>query len=210
MPAFPVSDHSSANSPVSNNFANTTLPNVENPGYNNASNPLSPTAAIFNQFPSVITAAPDTIDVGILDQVETNATTEEFVWSPADSSLYEITSNRAVAALGMVGSVRMVFPAHTMITAWEKDGTRASPAFRPLHPHSNQWLKAQVCNQKVSPRLLRARYFLPSCCLQCAYRGGTSSLKRPITIRDHFRKVRAADCEMSCKLTSLLAVRLSA
>lgn len=143
-------------------------------------------------YPSIIVAPPDTIDSSIVAQVETNIGTEEYIWSPQDATLYELGNARAQAAIGVPGAIKLVFPPATvswrccgnslvttsadfaltqMIMAWEKDGSLASPAFRPLHPHSNQWLKAQVCNNS------------------CAYRAGTNSLKRPITIRDHFRKV---------------------
>lgn len=119
---------------------------------------------ILGGFPSVCTAVSGTIDPAVLEQVETNPKTEEYIWSHADQSLYELGNIRAANAKGQPGSIRMVFPPHTFICAWEKDGTMASPAFRPLHPHSNQWLKAQVCDSR------------------CAYRAGTSSLKRPVSL----------------------------
>ena len=142
-------------------------------------------------FPSICTAQHGTIDTSVLEKVETNTETAEYIWSQADQSLYEVGNPRAINAIGTPGSIRMIFPPHTFICAWEKDGTLASPAFRPLHPHSNQWLKAQVCDSR------------------CAYRAGTSTLKRPvstpvcickrfytersdlakITVREHFRKV---------------------
>lgn len=79
------------------------------------------------------------MDENILKQVETNINTEEYIWSAQDASLYEIGNTRAIQAMSAPDSIRMVFPPHTFIVAWEKDGTMASPAFRPLHPHSNQW-----------------------------------------------------------------------
>jgi hypothetical protein len=88
---------------------------------------------------TVATAAGDTIDPSILAQVETNLNQEEYIWSPVDTSLYEVGNARAIQAMSLPGAIRMVFPVNTMIMAWEKDGSLASPAFRPLHPHSNQW-----------------------------------------------------------------------
>jgi len=89
--------------------------------------------------PSYISATPETIDPSIITQVETNLNLEEYIWSPADSSLYELGNVRALQAQDLPGHIKMAFPPHTMIMAWEKDGSLASPAFRPLHPHSNQW-----------------------------------------------------------------------
>jgi hypothetical protein len=89
--------------------------------------------------PSYISATSETIDPSIITQVETNLNLEEYIWSPADSSLYELGNARALQAQGLPGSIKMAFPPQTMIMAWEKDGSLASPAFRPLHPHSNQW-----------------------------------------------------------------------
>lgn len=90
-------------------------------------------------YPSVVTATADTIDPNILTQVESNLNMEEYIWSPADTSLYEVGNARAIQAMALPGAIKMVFPPNTMIMAWEKDGSLASPAFRPLHPHSNQW-----------------------------------------------------------------------
>ena len=95
--------------------------------------------ATFSTHPSIVTASNDSIDPAILAQVETNLNMEEYIWSPADTSLYEVGNARAIQAMSLPGSIRMVFPPNTMIMAWEKDGSLASPAFRPLHPHSNQW-----------------------------------------------------------------------
>ena len=135
------------------------------PGYQAAPPAAAPPAqSTIGGFPSICTAQQGTIDPSVLGQVENNLDTAEYIWSQVDQSLYEVGNPRAINALGTPGSIRMVFPPHTFICAWEKDGTLASPAFRPLHPHSNQWLKAQVCDAR------------------CAYRAGTSSLKRPVGI----------------------------
>ena len=96
-------------------------------------------SGLFNNFPSTVTAPRGSIEDNILRQVETNLNTEEYIWAPADASLYEIGNTRAIQAMSLPGYIRMVFPPHTLIMAWEKDGSIASPAFRPLHPHSNQW-----------------------------------------------------------------------
>jgi hypothetical protein len=93
----------------------------------------------FSTYPAVVTATADTIDSRVLGQVETNLNMEEYIWSPADTSLYEVGNARAITAMTLPGAIKMVFPPNTMIMAWEKDGSLASPAFRPLHPHSNQW-----------------------------------------------------------------------
>lgn len=95
--------------------------------------------AVFSAYPAIVTAATDSIDPSILAQVETNLNMEEYIWSPADTSLYEVGNARAIQAMSLPGAIKMVFPPNTMIMAWEKDGSLASPAFRPLHPHSNQW-----------------------------------------------------------------------
>lgn len=101
--------------------------------------PTVTTASMFGNFPSEITAPQGCIDESILQQVETNIHQEEFIWSPQDATLYEVGNARAIQAQNMQGSIRMIFPPHTYILGFEKDGAVASPAFRPLHPHSNQW-----------------------------------------------------------------------
>lgn len=96
-------------------------------------------ASLYPVHATVATASAETIDPSILAQVETNLNQEEYIWSPLDTSLYEVGNARAIQAMAAPGAIRMVFPVNTMIMAWEKDGSLASPAFRPLHPHSNQW-----------------------------------------------------------------------
>lgn len=154
---FPDSGQSSAGSPASisanysspwsmsgNHFDSLSLAAVPST-YNNsggmpsASIPPVGSNTVFSAYPSVVTAAGDTIDPSILAQVESNLNQEEYIWSPADTSLYEVGNARAIQAMSLPGAIRMVFPPNTMIMAWEKDGSLASPAFRPLHPHSNQW-----------------------------------------------------------------------
>ncbi|KAK9894089.1 hypothetical protein P389DRAFT_174085 [Cystobasidium minutum MCA 4210] len=73
-----------------------------------------------------------------------------------------------------------------MLLAYEKDGTIATPAYSNLHPHSNEWLKAQVCHRS------------------CPYRAGTASLKRPKTVREHFRKCVYLDDKHPLKVLSAL------
>lgn len=122
---------------------------------------------------TVLTARVDTIDPFLLAQpdVTHNEHTLEYVWSRSDSTLYKAESLQGQQALTEAGSVHFIFPPRTMLLAYEKDGTIATPAYSNLHPHSNEWLKAQVCHRS------------------CPYRAGTASLKRPKTVREHFRKV---------------------
>lgn len=93
----------------------------------------------YGTLPSVATASQDTIDPSIMAQHKTNDTTQEFIWSPQDATLYELHNNRGITMANQPGAIKLIFPPGTMLLAWEKDGTLASPAFRPLHPHSNQW-----------------------------------------------------------------------
>ena len=122
---------------------------------------------------SVFTARTDTIDPFLLAQhdVVHNENTLEYVWSRSDSTLCKADSAQGQQALTESGSVKFIFPPRTMLLSYEKDGTIATPAYSNLHPHSNEWLKAQVCHRS------------------CPYRAGTASLKRPKTVREHFRKV---------------------
>ena len=157
---FSGSGDSSAGSPASNAYAtpwgfppgqfdglSLASSSLHQSGYSGIPNNHSQTpssasggaSGLFNSFPSTVNATQGSIEDNILRQVETNLNTEEYVWAPADASLYEIGNTRAIQAISLPGSIRMVFPPHTMIMAWEKDGSMASPAFRPLHPHSNQW-----------------------------------------------------------------------
>lgn len=103
------------------------------------SGPISPTGSVINSLPAEAVAAADTIDLAILSQVDSNDKTCQYIWSPSDASLYEVSSSRAKQAMLQPGSIKLVFPPRTMIRAWEKDGTEATPDFKPLHPHSNQW-----------------------------------------------------------------------
>lgn len=116
-----------------------------------------------------LTAGQDVIDPVIKAERPTNRDTAEFVWSPMDCTLYGMDSIRANAALTEPDAVKLVFPPGSMIMAKEKDGVVASPAYTLTHPHSNEWLKAQVCHKS------------------CAYRAGTTSLKRPKVSSQYFR-----------------------
>lgn len=122
---------------------------------------------------TVFTARSDTIDPFLLAQHDVihNENTLEYVWSRSDSTLYKAESLQGQQAVTEPGTIKFVFPPRTMLLAYEKDGTIATPAYSNLHPHSNEWLKAQVCHRS------------------CPYRAGTASLKRPKTVREHFRKV---------------------
>lgn len=154
---FPDSGQSSAGSPASisanysspwstsgNHFDSLSLaavPSTYNNGGPAQAGNMTPVGGntVFSACPSVVTAASETIDPSILAQLESNLNQEEYIWSPVDTSLYEVGNARAIQAMSLPGAIRMVFPPNTMIMAWEKDGSLASPAFRPLHPHSNQW-----------------------------------------------------------------------
>lgn len=121
----------------------------------------------------VLTAKQDTIDPFLLAQSDVlhNEETLEYVWSRSDFTLYKLDSLQGQQAISEPGSIHFIFPPRTMLMTYEKDGTLATPACSNLHPHSNEWLKAQVCHRS------------------CPYRAGTASLKRPKTVREHFRKV---------------------
>lgn len=95
----------------------------------------------FTSFPSVCTASLTTIDPSYPLQYDkqVNAVQLEYVWSHSDATLYEVGTNSATRALSAPGAIRFVFPPGTMIMAFEKDGSPASPAFTPMHPHSNEW-----------------------------------------------------------------------
>lgn len=122
---------------------------------------------------TVLTARTDTVDPFLLAQPDVihNEQTLEYVWSRSDSTLYKLESLQGQQAITESGSIQFVFPPKTMLLTYEKDGTIATPAYSNLHPHSNEWLKSQVCHRS------------------CPYRAGTASLKRPKTVREHFRKV---------------------
>jgi hypothetical protein len=122
---------------------------------------------------TIMIAREDTIDPFLLADpcVMPNDTTLKYVWSHSDTTLYKADTAQGQQALTESGTIQLVFPPRTMLMAQEKDGTLATPAYSNLHPHSNEWLKAQVCHRS------------------CPYRAGTASLKRPKTVREHFRKV---------------------
>jgi hypothetical protein len=113
----------------------------------------------------VFTAPVDTIDPFLLAQpdVSYNEQTLEYVWSRSDSTLYKLESLQGQQAIMETGSIHFIFPPKTMLLSHEKDGSIATPAYSNLHPHSNEWLKNQVCHRS------------------CPYRAGTASLKRPKT-----------------------------
>lgn len=129
---------------------------------------------------TVFTAQIDTIDPFLLAQADVshNEETLEYVWSRSDSTLYKSESLQGQQAIMESGSIHLIFPPKTMLLSYEKDGSIATPAYSNLHPHSNEWLKNQVCHRS------------------CPYRAGTASLKRPKTVREHFRKV----CKISPSL----------
>ena len=90
---------------------------------------------------AVLVAAPDTIDPFLLalPEVQSNSATAEYVWSPNEVSLYDVNTPQGRQVVNEPGAIRMSFPPGTMITAFEKDGTVASPAHTALHSHSNEW-----------------------------------------------------------------------
>lgn len=165
---FPDSGQSSAGSPASisanysspwsmsgNHFDSlslATIPSAYSNGAAISTGATSVTASSnsYSAYPKVVSAAADTIDPSILAQVESNLNQEEYIWSLADTSLYEVGNARAIQAMSLPGAIRMVFPVNTMIMAWEKDGSLASPAFRPLHPHSNQWYASSFCLPSIT------------------------------------------------------------
>lgn len=131
----------------------------------------------FSAYPNVVTATTETIDPNIMTQVETNLNLEEYIWCPVDTSLYEMGNGRAIEAMGRPGAIRMVFPPNTMIMAWEKDGSLASPAFRALHPHSNQWYVYIPASSRFS---MHIHYLTPMC-----YRNATGSRLKFVTVDAH-------------------------
>lgn len=88
-------------------------------------------------------ANPSTIDpfLNEVRDVTLNSKTEEYIWHPADCTLYRLDSAQGRQALAAAepGCTKFRFPPGTMIMTIEKDGAIASPAYSPAHPHSNEW-----------------------------------------------------------------------
>ena len=112
-----------------------------------ASSALSPTAVpmLGKTFAKTLTASEDTIDRMILQERAYNVDTKEYVWSQLDATLYEIDDPQAAHVASEEGSIKMIFPPGTMLLCKEKDGATCSPAYTTSNPHSNEWLKTQVC-----------------------------------------------------------------
>ncbi|KAL7006034.1 hypothetical protein EMMF5_004372 [Cystobasidiomycetes sp. EMM_F5] len=194
--------------PMNLNVANlANLPAMPTP----AGSVLSPTAIpmLGSSFAKEIIASSDTIDQMILREREYNQERKEYIWSQLDLMLYEIDDPLAQNAIREEGSIKMTFPIGTMLLCKEKDGAIASPAYTAGNPHSNEWLKCQVCHHK------------------CSYRADTSSLKRPKvnlrscviasveayrsfkqTIREHFQKCLWLGDNHPLKVLSALQLRV--